>query len=68
MILYYIYAYGCLRCMWVGGSKIYKCLRLLTVGMGGWVENIKMPTDAYGCGGWRVWFDFDPKQFQFLQP
>ena len=49
--LKYQNAYGCLRWVWVGGSK-----------------NIKMPTDAYGCGGWRVWFDFDPKQFQFLQP
>ena len=39
--------------------------------MGGWVENIEMPTGAYGrkcCNGWRFWFSFDPTQFQFLQP
>ena len=45
-----IYAYGCLWCMWVGGSIISKCLRMLTVGMGGWVGNIYMLTDAYVGG------------------
>ena len=35
-----IYAYGCLWYMWVGGSNISKCLRMLTVGMDGWVGNI----------------------------
>ena len=33
--LKYQNAYGCLRCVWVGGSKISKCLRMLTVVAGG---------------------------------
>ena len=37
---------------WVGGFGPLKCLRMLTVGVGGWVYNIKMLTDAYGAGGW----------------
>ena len=52
--LQYINAYGCLRCRWVGGSKISKCLRLLTVGMGWWVEKIskclRMLTVVPGSG------------------
>ena len=24
-------AYGCIRCVWVGGSQISKCLRMVTV-------------------------------------
>ena len=39
--------------------------------MGGWVANIEMFTDGYGCkccNGWRVWFSFDPTQIQFIQP
>ena len=31
----------------MGGSQKYKCLRLLTVDMGGWVENIQVLKDAF---------------------
>ena len=34
--LKYLNAYGCLRWVWVGGSELSKCLRMLTGG-GMWV-------------------------------
>ena len=37
---------------WVGEFETSKCLRMLTLGVGGWVYNIQMLTDAYGAGGW----------------
>ena len=46
---YNINAYGCLRFRWVGGFKISRCLRLHTVCMSGWVANIEMFKDGYGC-------------------
>ena len=42
--------------VWVGGSQMYKCLRMLTVPIGGWAKKFGMLTFAYmgGLGGW-VW-------------
>ena len=38
----------------VGGSIISKCLRMLTVLVGGWVLKISMPTVAHDRYGWVV--------------
>ena len=49
-----IYAYGCLWCMWVGGSIIFQVLTDAYGGYG-WVGQKSL--NAYGClrggvGGW----------------